>query len=172
MSPTPHPQLQSIHLGILPFCDRLTQFLMQMCLFCHLNHSFLVWPDGQGCRTGCWTVGHDSRRVSSRSGEMLSLSAHHLTPRGMSCSPSIVLDGGRAKARMVAVSPGEGWIPHNAELSGHLQSCSELSRPAAACGAVCLKSLFLLHFPGPFGKSSYDSWGRYCHSQPLSWISV
>ena len=54
---------------------------------------------------------------------------------------------GRVKVRTVAVSPGEERAPHNGELRGHLQSCSELSRPAAACGAVCLKSLFP---PSPF----------------------
>lgn len=103
---------------------------------------------------------------------MLSLSARHWSPGGNVMQSKYSVRWGRVKAKTVTVSPGEERVPHNGELSGHLQSCSELSRPAAACGAVCLKSLFLLHLPGPFGKSPCDSWGRHCCSQPLPWISV
>lgn len=94
------------------------------------------------------------------SGEMLCLSACHLAPRGISCSPGIVLDWERL-AGTVTVSPhfGEEWVARNGEPSRSIQSCSEWSRPVAAAScfhlplwAACLKSLFLLHLPRPFGK--------------------
>lgn len=67
--------------------------------------------------------------------------------------PKYSVRWGRAKARTVAVSPGEEGVPHNVEIGGHLQSCSELSRPAAACGAVCLKFLSSsFTFLGPLAK--------------------
>lgn len=52
---------------------------------------------------------------------MLSLSGRHLSPGGNVMQSSIVLMG-KGQGETVAISPGEERVPHNGELSGHLQS--------------------------------------------------
>lgn len=87
------PWLQSIHFKILPFCDKYTVLDANVFIL-PLNHSFLVWPDrGRGVEQAAepWVIVVAGGLIAGVV-RCSVLSARHLTPRGISCSPGIVLD--------------------------------------------------------------------------------